>query len=91
MRIPAVLLALAVAAVTFLLPAGAAHAYTPLKASITCDTATDTISTRLSGNSGRSNFAYKMKFQVWQGSYVNTAGTKGSNPAYGTSLHLSRS
>jgi hypothetical protein len=88
MRIRALLLAAATAAATaatLVLPAGPATAATPLTAAITCDSATETISTRLSGGLVP-NFSYKLKFEAFQGSYVTTAKAMGVIPAKGSSI-----
>jgi hypothetical protein len=75
----------AVAAALLLLPVEPATAATPPAASITCDSATDTISTRLSGALAP-NYSYQLKFEVYQGSYVTTAQAMGTIPAKGTSV-----
>jgi hypothetical protein len=92
MRIRSVLLALTVATGTLSvgvgsLGAGTASAATPLTASITCDSATDTISTRLTGTLV-SNFSYVMKFQVLNGSQVTTDGAINSIAAKGSSVSV---
>jgi hypothetical protein len=91
MRIRSLLPALTAAAATLSgvgsLGTGTAAAATPLTATITCDSATNTISTRLTGTLVP-NFSYTMKFTVWSGSQVTTAGTIGGLPALGTSVSV---
>ncbi|WP_067483117.1 hypothetical protein [Actinomadura hibisca] len=67
LTLSAVLLAASLPAV------GTAHAAAPLTASIVCDPATGTISTRLSGDMAP-NYAYKVEFSTLKGSTVDTAG-----------------
>jgi hypothetical protein len=90
-RFRSLFLTLTVATVTLSgvgsLGAGTAAAATPLTASITCDSATNTISTRLTGTLAP-NFSYTMKFTVWSGSQVTTAGTISGLPAWNTSVSV---
>lgn len=87
MRIRALPLILAVTVVALLSPARAAYAATALKASITCDSTTNTISTSVSGGQGRftPNMPVNVRFLAYYGSYA-TATTESLISAMGSSI-----
>jgi hypothetical protein len=87
MRIRALPLVLAVTVAAFLSPARAAYATTALKASITCDSTTNTISTSVSGgqNLFTPNMPVNVRFLVYYGSYVS-ATTESLISAKGSSI-----
>ncbi|TYK44061.1 hypothetical protein [Actinomadura decatromicini] len=87
MRMRSALLALTMATFgTGVLSTGTANA-APLKASITCDSASNRISTRLTG-ALVPNFTYTVKFTVWTGSRVTTGGAISSLPELGSSVSV---
>jgi hypothetical protein len=78
---------LAVMVAVLLSPARAAYALTPLKASIVCDSTTNTISTSVSGGAGyfTPNMPVNVRFLVYSGTYV-TETAEGIVSAVGSSI-----
>ncbi|MFI6517890.1 hypothetical protein ACIBF1_20205 [Spirillospora sp. NPDC050679] len=81
-RIPFLLASLLAVPLSALPLAGTAHAAVPLTASIVCDPAAGTISTRLAGDLVP-DYAYKVEFATLTGSTVDTAGAHQVIPSTG--------